>query len=604
MGTIAPITTSVGQRDRRRIWWALALGVVLVVALALRLWGVKSGLPYVYDTDEDQHFVPRAIALFGHGLNPNYYANPPAFTYLLAIVFEVWFGGREALSHSFAANPTEVWTIARVTTGVLGTAAVWLIYFVGTRLFDRRTGLLAAALLAVSFVAVAYSKLALNDVPTLVPLELSLWGSAGVLLFGRRRDYLVAGAALGLAVATKYTGGIVCLPLAAACVMRARGGHTERRSAVEYAALAAGAAALAFVVADPYSVLDFGAFKGGILHQAAQSAQESGKLGLTHGSGVVYYLWTITWGLGWVPAVAALGGVVGLWFSGRRGLLMLLVPAIVLYLLFMGVQGRYFGRWLLPVVPLICLLAACGAVRAADLVAGGRRRLGAALVALAFAAVCGQGLLFSIHSGIVNSRADTRTLTRAWLVAHVPVGAYMVIEPVVPDEWNFDIGHPSATISGYHWVNYPALVPARKVHGTLKPGALSTAVTIENYERTLQPGLVGLYERLTRPGPYCWVVTGSTQSGRAYVDPGQVPAALAYYRALARAGGGRPVFEASPYAPNSGGVPFNFDWSFDYYPLAYVRPGPVMAVYHLTGGACARAEPGHSQRRHSAAAVS
>ena len=101
MGTIAPITTSVGQRDRRRIWWALALGVVLVVALALRLWGVKSGLPYVYDTDEDQHFVPRAIALFGHGLNPNYYANPPAFTYLLAIVFEVWFGGRDLMLLSY-----------------------------------------------------------------------------------------------------------------------------------------------------------------------------------------------------------------------------------------------------------------------------------------------------------------------------------------------------------------------------------------------------------------------------------------------------------------------------------------------------------------------
>jgi hypothetical protein len=33
-------------------------------------------------------------------------------------------------------------------------------------------------------------------------------------------------------------------------------------------------------------------------------------------------------------------------------------------------------------------------------------------------------------------------------------------------------------------------------------------------------------------------------------------------------------------------VPFNFDWSFDYYPLAYARPGPEMTVYRLTGGAC------------------
>ena len=34
---------------------------------------------------------------------------------------------------------------------------------------------------------------------------------------------------------------------------------------------------------------------------------------------------------------------------------------------------------------------------------------------------------------------------------------------------------------------------------------------------------------------------------------------------------------------------FNFDWTFDYYPLAYNRPGPVMTIYRLTGGQCATA---------------
>jgi hypothetical protein len=35
-------------------------------------------------------------------------------------------------------------------------------------------------------------------------------------------------------------------------------------------------------------------------------------------------------------------------------------------------------------------------------------------------------------------------------------------------------------------------------------------------------------------------------------------------------------------------VPFGFDWSFDYYPLAYHRPGPQITVYRLHGGGCAR----------------
>jgi hypothetical protein len=33
-------------------------------------------------------------------------------------------------------------------------------------------------------------------------------------------------------------------------------------------------------------------------------------------------------------------------------------------------------------------------------------------------------------------------------------------------------------------------------------------------------------------------------------------------------------------------VPFSFDWSIDYYPRQYARPGPEMSVYRLAGGNC------------------
>ena len=83
--------------------------VVLAVAFALRLWGIKQGLPYVYDVDEYGHFVPEAVAMFDHGLNPHYFINPPALTYLLHVVFGVWFGGlgssSPSISHEFALHP-------------------------------------------------------------------------------------------------------------------------------------------------------------------------------------------------------------------------------------------------------------------------------------------------------------------------------------------------------------------------------------------------------------------------------------------------------------------------------------------------------------------
>ena len=76
-----------------RTWlrWGFAVGVLTLIGLGLRLWGIKQGLPYSYNSDEAQHFVPRAVAFFTHDFNPHYFLNPPAYSYLLHIVFELWF---------------------------------------------------------------------------------------------------------------------------------------------------------------------------------------------------------------------------------------------------------------------------------------------------------------------------------------------------------------------------------------------------------------------------------------------------------------------------------------------------------------------------------
>ena len=64
--------------------------------------------------------------------------------------------------------------------------------------------------------------------PTLAPLCLALVGVGGVFARGRLVDYALAGVGLGLACATKYTGGIVLLPLLAAAAGRPRAGRRRR----------------------------------------------------------------------------------------------------------------------------------------------------------------------------------------------------------------------------------------------------------------------------------------------------------------------------------------------------------------------------------------
>ena len=441
--------------------------------------------------------MPRAIGIFTLGWNPHYFANPPAFTYLLHFVFALWFGGAAAVSHTFASDPTAVFTVARATAALLGTLAVWLLYLAGARLFNRGVALLAAALEAVAFLPVFYAHLALNDVPTLAPLTLSLLGAAGVLRDGRARWYLLAGVGLGLGCATKYTAGIILLPLLAAAAAQYIDAPRQFSRVLLGLALAGVAALAAFLVANPYSVLDFHNFEQGIAHQSAVSDEAQGKLGAPHESGIVYYLWSFTWGLGWIPALAALGGALTVWWRERR-LGWLLVPAPLLYLAFMGGQGRYFGRWLLPVFPIVCLLAALFALQCA---AVGTRLLarlfdrtrvgrGAGGPAPAGAATTGdprgrsqspaQRWPCSLSAGRVSftactpascSRDPTRaTSTRAWMVAHIPVGAHIVVEPLVPDEWVQDVGHPTlSTPNGARWIKWSSLRSFIDGAGELRP---------------------------------------------------------------------------------------------------------------------------------------
>jgi 4-amino-4-deoxy-L-arabinose transferase-like glycosyltransferase len=554
-----------------RLRWGGAVGVLLIGALALRLWGVKHGLPYAYNADENAHFVPKAIQLFGHGWNPHYFVNPTAYTYVLHLVFAVWYGGREGVSSTFALDQGQVFIIARVVSAVLGTLAVWALYLAGARFFDRRVGLLAAALLAVAFLPVFYSHLALNDVPTLAPICLSLWGTAGILRDGRRRHYAIAGIGIGLACATKYTGGIVLLPLLAVVALRRD---------VKGLLLAGGLSIAAFFVANPYAFIDHGAFHQGLVHQSTAADDALGKLGLTQTSGIAYYLWTFTWGLGWVPVIAAAVAIIVLGLRDPSAMVVL-APAPVVFLLFMGTQGRFFGRWLMPIFPLVCILAAYLVVRAVDAIAARRPSLAPVLLAVGVVALCGQGLVYSLHAGLVLSRADTRNLARDWLVANVPERTRIVVEPVVPDSWAQDLGRPSAlTANGYRWAKFPTSRTNVARDGSIHLGA-GGIVNIEDYERELQPGLIDLYERKG----YCYVVSGSTQRGRAEAQPDQVPRAVAYYAELERRAD--KVAEFSPYRRGHGPVAFNFDWSFDFYPLAYERPGPLMTIYRLRGGACA-----------------
>jgi 4-amino-4-deoxy-L-arabinose transferase-like glycosyltransferase len=560
-----------GRRDLHRP----ALWLLLALTLGLRLWGIRQGLPYSYNSDEATHFVPRAVAFFNHDYNPQYFLNPPAYSYLLHLVFELWFGSADAVRRTYVAHPTDAYVVARVVAAVLGTVAVWLTYLAGERLFNRTTALLGAAIFGLGFLPIFYSHLALNDVPALAPGALALYGVAGVLRNGSRRDYVLAGVGIGLAAATKYTGAITAVCLVAAGLCDAAGG--ARAKALRRLGLALACAVLAFVAANPYSVLDFAAFHAGVTtQQALAGGSDPEKLGTTAASGSAFYIWTFTWGLGWAPSLAALAGGALLIVRRRLALALVLLPAPIAFIIFMGDQQRYFGRWLMPLFGIVSLLGAYAAVEAARWLIRARRMPVLLAGAAAAIVMLGQSLAVTIHNDAVLSRADTRNVTRAWMVDHVPAGAKVVVEPVVSNDWGQDIGRSEPwTPSGARWQLWNTFVTDVDTHGNHLPPGEHRYAPIDEYERTLRPELLTEYAK----SGYCWVVIGSLQAGRSFAQPRIAPSAIAYYAALANQA--TLMFHISPFARGSRAVPFSFDWSIDYYPSQYARPGPEMSVYRL-----------------------
>ena len=528
---------------RRRTAGLLLIGILLV-ALGLRLWHIRHGLPFAYSADEAEHFVPKAVGMFDGGLNPGYYENPSALTYLLYVLFSIRFSADGHFARSFAADPEPAFVLGRVAVALIGTLVVGLTYWAGARFYERRVGLVAAALMAVAFLPVFYSKHALNDVVALAPIAVALVACLLIYERGAWTDWALAGGAIGVAAATKYTAAAMLLTVAVAAGLRIERDRGELRRVLIGLAIAGAACAVVFALLNPYALLNAGEARDQITGQSSQA--DTAKLGQDDTYGWLYYLGTLTWGFGWLPLAAAIaGGVLALRRDWRIALLLVAFP--VCFYLYMGAQGRFFGRWLLPIYPALCVLAAYAVVRIGarypTRFAGRHKR--AAVVAGLAALLCAQGVLASVHVDTVLGREDTRAQALAWVDANVPAGAPLVIEPFVPASYRDALDRPV----------WPVERP------------------FQAYEKRLRVRRIDRY----RERGYCWVIVGSTQKERGL--KAGLTSSRNYYRALDAASEQTVTF--SPYARGADPVEFSYDSSFNYRPRAFERPGPVVEIHRL-----------------------
>lgn len=199
----------------------LALAGLLALAAALRVPGLRYGLPFPLLSPDEESIVPRAWELVhGGGLDPGWYDYPTLLLELLA-----------PLQLPFDEPSYGAGRAVAAAVGIGGVAAAW---WLGRSAYGAAAGLLAGAACAVSTVHVVYSHMAVTDVllTTLVTVSLAL------VVTGRLEW---AGVAAGLAASAKYPGILAALPIVLV------GRREWRRLAV-----AAGGALVAFALTSPF----------------------------------------------------------------------------------------------------------------------------------------------------------------------------------------------------------------------------------------------------------------------------------------------------------------------------------------------------------------
>jgi hypothetical protein len=175
-------------------WAAVGLTVIMAIGLYLRLrYAIRTEHPPL---EWDQlEYTKLAIQLLEKGIyayrdtSPNTLVTP-GWPLLLALAYK-WFG----------YNPLEpTLVIIREVLCFIALGSIFFIYELGSRLFNRTTGLLAAAFAAVYPSYVVAASLILTEVPFLTCITAMLYMQVKALQDGRLRDHAIAGLLLGVCV--------------------------------------------------------------------------------------------------------------------------------------------------------------------------------------------------------------------------------------------------------------------------------------------------------------------------------------------------------------------------------------------------------------------
>lgn len=573
------VATAVAARVRAIVvTWPVVLAAILALALGLRLYGL--------DWDHGHHLHPdeRFISLVDSGtkwppsfrayfethyspLNPNFGASYSYGTFPL-------FLGKGVAQATGQSGYDDSYLVGRTLTALFDTGTVLLVFAIGSLLWSRRVGLLAALLSALTVLQIQLAHFWTVDPYVTFFSTATLYLSIRIVRSGGAANYLLCGAAIGLGLASKVTAlTLLALPVTAVA-LRVISSTRERagRPAARITPLlgkgllglaGCGAAGFAvFRVAQPYAfagphIWDIGLDGRFLDVLREQRILTSGNAGYppfvqwANRAGYVFPLENILfWGLGLPLGLATVAGVA---YAGYRlfrlGDTRPVLPLVLVVTVLGAYGGRFvaFARYFEPAYPALVLLAAVVLVRAWAL----RRRPRLRVLGLAAPAVVVLTAAWAFAFLHVYRAPVTRIEASHWIFSHVPSGSRILQE-------NWDDALPLGL-------------------GGADDPEIYRYTTFDPYPADTREKMNGLVRRLRRTE---YVILSSDRARKAIPRiPAAFPATTRYYHALDDGSLGFDLVAKFSSPPYLFGIRIPDDWAEE---SLSVYDHPIVRIYRKT----------------------
>jgi hypothetical protein len=241
---------------QRTVW--ILLGLLLVWSFGLRLWDASVGLNVGRFWDERYGLYNIGSLLRGGGLRP-VNGFHPSLSYLPQAAV-LWVSDQ---LHEMTGNPifevfarrgftSTTYFLCRLTQVVMGCLSLLMTFVIGRRLAGSRVGLLAAFLLSIVPWHIRQSVIYKPDILLVLITLVAFYLSMRAVSRPSLGSYLAAGAAIGLALSSKFNAGPIAIPLTVAAFWLAR----QDRRHLLWLVSAGATSVVVFLALNPYVLLE------------------------------------------------------------------------------------------------------------------------------------------------------------------------------------------------------------------------------------------------------------------------------------------------------------------------------------------------------------